>query len=105
MNSIKVVTLCGSTKFKTIFTEVEKKLTKTGVAVLSPQFSYINDRDEMTKEEKMLLGKIHLKKIQISDEIFVIDFNNYLGESTKKEIEYARLNHKNRRYYSKEKDF
>ncbi len=48
MNSIKVVTLCGSTKFKTIFTEVEKKLTKKGVAVLSPQFSYINDRDEMT---------------------------------------------------------
>lgn len=105
MNNIKVVTLCGSTRFKTIFKEVEKNLTKKGIAVLSPQFSDSNDKDEITKEEKILLGKIHLKKVEISDEIFVIDFNNYLGESTKKEIEYARLNHKNIRYYSKEKGF
>lgn len=61
-----------------------------------------NEGFEMTKEEARMLGKIHFKKIEIADEIFVMDVGGYIGESTKREIEHARLNNKNIRYYLNE---
>lgn len=97
MKNIKIVTLCGSRKFMKEFNETEIFLTKKGFAVLSPIFC---DNSEITNEMIQSMGKIHLKKIELSDEIFVIDVNRYIGESTIKEIEYAKFQNKQIRYYS-----
>lgn len=55
---------------------------------------------EITEEQAELLGNLHLRKIDVSDEIFVVDVNGYIGSSTKREIEYAKEKGKVIRYYS-----
>ncbi|ALS03248.1 hypothetical protein ATZ33_02315 [Enterococcus silesiacus] len=95
-----VVTLCGSIKFMKEFKEVEATLTQEGLAVITPCFFEQNENIEMTEENAQLFGMIHYKKIEIADEVFVIDVDGYIGESTRKEIEYARKNNKSIRYYS-----
>lgn len=103
MNDIKVITLCGSTKFIKEFRESEAMLTRKGFAVISPLLFEQDKSREISKEEATLFGRIHFKKIDISDEIFVIDVDGYIGESTKKEIAYAKRNNKNIKYYSNKK--
>ncbi|GAF11078.1 hypothetical protein JCM19046_1571 [Bacillus sp. JCM 19046] len=97
-----VTTLCGSTKFKEAFLETEAALTFNGHIVLSVGFFEQSDGLHLTEEKVMMLGQMHFKKIDRSDEIFVVDVNGYIGESTSKEIEYARKQGKRIRYYSKE---
>ena len=93
----KVITLCGSTRFKDEFLKVEKKLTLKGNIVLSVGLFGHSGDDEvwenmaegtLTKTKEML-DDMHKRKIDMSDEIFVINVNGYIGESTKSEIEYA----------------
>lgn len=93
----KVITLCGSTKFKKEFMEVQKDLTLKGNIVISVGlFSHSGDNEvwenmdegEFTKTKEML-DDIHKRKIDMADEIFVINVGGYIGESTKSEIEYA----------------
>ena len=84
---MKVITLCGSIKFKDDFLKLQKKLTLKGNVVLIPNFF---DDVTYTSEIKNLLGLIHKKKIEISDEVFIINKNGYIGETTHNEIEYAK---------------
>ncbi|QQE76338.1 hypothetical protein KDJ56_10650 [Brevibacillus composti] len=85
----KVVTLCGSTKFKKQFREAEANLTLKGRIVLSLGFFEQSDHIEVTEEQVQLFEWLHFHKIDMSDEIFVINVDGYIGESTRKEIEYA----------------
>ena len=93
----KVITLCGSTKFKDKFMEVQRDLTLKGCIVISVGFfGHSKDADlwaEMDEETqirtKTMLDDIHKRKIDMADEIFVINVDGYIGESTKSEIEYA----------------
>ena len=85
----KIVTLCGSTKFKKHFREAEANLTLKGRIVLSLGFFEQSDHIEVTEEQVKLFEWLHFHKIDMSDEIFVINVNGYIGESTRKEIEYA----------------
>ena len=100
MSEIPVVTLCGSTKFKTEFRDIEKKLTLAGFAVLSLGFFEKSDAVNITKQQERLFGDIHLKKIDLADEILVIDVDGYIGESTQKEIDYAKEKSKKVSFYS-----
>jgi hypothetical protein len=100
MNNVKVVTLCGSVRFKDQFKEIETKLTLEGTAVFSLCFFEESEGIEVTAEQKKLFGQIHLKKIDLSDEIFVINVDGYIGDSTRKEIAYAIQNNKIVNYYS-----
>ena len=96
----KVVTLCGSTKFKKEFMEVEKKLTLDGYIVISVGlFGHSDDKDIMTDQIKEMQDDMHLSKIDMSDEIFVINVNGYIGDSTKSQIEYAKSKEIPIRYY------
>ena len=89
-NKYPVVTLCGSTKFKDEFFEVQKKLTLDGYIVISVGlFGHAGDDLEGKKE---MLDDMHKRKIDMADEIFVINKDGYIGSSTKSEIEYA-INH------------
>ena len=91
-DKFKVITLCGSTKFKDKFIEVQKKLTLQGYIVISVGLFGHSGDDEVWKEgTKEMLDEMHKRKINMSDEIFVIDVDNYIGSSTKSEIEYATI--------------
>lgn len=95
----KVITLCGSTKFKDDFIRVQKELTLKGYIVLSVGlFGYSGDNEVWAEGIKEMLDDMHKKKIDMSDEIYVINKNGYIGESTKSEIEYAKNHNKKIRY-------
>ena len=87
----KVITLCGSTKFKEQFLETQKRLTLEGNIVISVGlFGHSGDDEVWTPGTKEMLDDMHKRKIDMADAIFVINVGGYIGESTKSEIEYAR---------------
>lgn len=85
----KIITLCGSTKFKSSFETMNLNLTLNDKIVLQPGCFAHADNISITEDQKLKLDKLHFEKIDISDCIVVVNYNNYIGESTKKEIEYA----------------
>lgn len=93
----KVITLCGSTKFNNEFLKAQKDLTLKGNIVISVglfghsgDFEVWENMDEGTlTKTKEMLDDMHKRKIDMADEIFVINVNGYIGDSTKSEIEYA----------------
>lgn len=90
MQNYKVVTLCGSTRFKEQFMETQKRLTLDGCIVISVGlFGHSGDDDVWKPGVKEMLDDMHLRKIGMADEIFVINVGGYIGESTKREIAYA----------------
>jgi hypothetical protein len=95
----KVVTLCGSTRFKDTFMEVQKRLTLQGCIVISVGlFGHAGDEEVWTEGTKEMLDDMHKRKIDMADEIFVINVDGYIGSSTRSEIEYARKTGKPVRY-------
>ena len=101
-----VITLCGSTRFKDQFMEMQKKLTLEGNIVISVGlFGHSGDSEvwenmdegTLTKTKEML-DDIHKRKIDMSDEIFVINVGGYIGDSTRAEIDYALAHGKKVRY-------
>lgn len=86
----KVITLCGSTKFKEQYLEVQKRLTLEGNIVISVGlFGHSGDDEVWTEGTKAMLDDMHLRKIDMADEIYVINVGGYIGQSTGKEIAYA----------------
>ena len=66
-----------------------EEMTLNGECILTPVYHVLNDKI-FTKEEISNLKQSHLKRIEMSDAIFVINKNKYIGDSTRKEIEYAK---------------
>jgi len=93
---MKVITLCGSTAFKEEYVKANAELTLEGNVVFSVGLfgKEINDTGKkhntlLTTEQKRLLDAIHIVKIDMSDEIYVLNVNGYIGKSTQNEIDYA----------------
>lgn len=89
----RVVTLCGSTKFKEEFLCVQRFLTLNGHIVISVGlFGHADGEFQtvLTEEVKIMLDDMHKRKIDMSDGIFVINVGGYIGSSTRSEIEYAK---------------
>lgn len=87
----KVITLCGSTRFKEAFIEAQKRLTLEGNIVISVGlFGHSGDEEAWTEGTKEMLDDMHKRKIDMADGIFVINVGGYIGSSTQSEIEYAR---------------
>ena len=90
INGFKVITLCGSTRFKDEFLETQKRLTLEGNIVISVGlFGHSGDDVVWTEGVKDMLDRQHLAKIDLADEIFVINIGGYIGDSTRREIAYA----------------
>ena len=89
MHEYKIITLCGSIKFKDEFMRAQEKLTLEGNIVLTPNFFNNIKKEDIEEKTKEMLDEIHKQKINMSDEIYVINVGGYIGESTKSEIEYA----------------
>ncbi|MDD2292868.1 MAG: hypothetical protein PHD07_01495 [Bacteroidales bacterium] len=86
----KVITLCGSTRFKEQFIREQKRLTLEGNIVISVGlFGHSGDSEVFTEGVKTMLDDMHKRKIDMADEIFVINVDGYIGSSTRSEIEYA----------------
>lgn len=95
----KVITLCGSTRFKDAFIQAQKRLTLEGNIVISVGlFGHSGDDEVWTEGTKEMLDDMHLRKIDMADEVFVVNVGGYVGESTKAEIEYAKRTGKAVRY-------
>lgn len=85
-----VITLCGSTRFRTEYERVQKELTLQGNIVISVGLFGHSGDDEVWKDGvKEMLDEMHLAKIDMADEIFVINPGGYVGQSTSREIAYA----------------
>ena len=94
-----IVTLCGSTRFKEQFLETQKRLTLEGYIVISVGlFGHSGDDDVWKPGVKEMLDDMHLRMIDMADDIFVINVGGYIGESTRREISYAEQTGKNIKY-------
>ena len=89
MDRAKIITICGSLKFMAEVQTIAERLELEGNCVLSITYP-TKDKEDYTEEELEILGKLHKQKITMSDAIYVVNINGYLGESTKSEISYAR---------------
>ena len=89
-----IVTLCGSTRFKEQFEEVNRRLTWSGWVVLSVGSFHHSEKDHSVADQiikrKVKLDVLHKEKIDLSWAIVVINVGGYIGESTKSEIVHAR---------------
>lgn len=95
----KIITLCGSTKFRDEFIEAQKRLTLEGNIVISVGlFGHAGDEEVWQEKTKIMLDDMHKRKIDLADEIFVINVGGYIGSSTRSEIEYAKNTNKQVNY-------
>lgn len=86
------ITLCGSARFEEQFKEVNERLSLAGHVVYSLAV-YPSDKggkDWYTDQQKAMLDQVHLDKIDASDAVYAIAPGGYIGESTAREIAYAR---------------
>ncbi len=89
-----VVCLCGSTRFHEVFKEANYRETLRGKIVLSVGV-YVNAPDhsneytQCTPKQKAQLDELHLRQIDLADEVLVLNVDGYVGDGTRREIEYA----------------
>ena len=86
---MKIITLCGSLKFQKEMMIVAEKMALEGNCILTPVYP---TRENLKRSEEQLqkLKEEHFKRIELSDAILVINVNNYIGNSTSLEIQYAK---------------
>lgn len=81
-----VVCLCGSTKFREAFDRANAEETSAGKIVLTVGFS---SAAPLSRLAKARLDVLHFRKIDLADEVLVLNVGGYIGESTEREVEYA----------------
>lgn len=97
---MKIITVCGSLKFKKEIMEIVEKMELLGNCMIAPIYSTNPNKDAFTEEEAEMLDKMHKEKIKISDAILVVNVDNYIGSCTKNEIEFAKELNKEIIYYT-----
>ena len=100
MNKRKVVTSCGSVRFWNKIQEMYEKLELENEYAVIGITPHVMNRD-FTKYEEDLLDEMHKIKIDLSDAIFVVNVDGYIGKSTREEIEYAKEKGKEIMYLEK----
>ena len=82
----EIVCICGSARFAEEMREANRDLTFAGVIVVAP----VEADEAVSVEQKILLDALHLRKIDLADRVLVVNPRGYIGESTRREIAYAR---------------
>ncbi|MBO5606458.1 MAG: hypothetical protein J5930_01030 [Treponema sp.] len=86
---MKIVTICGSMKFENEMKRIAFQLeTRYKMCVL--QCVYNEDDKDLSDDEIEFLNSSHFKKIEISDAVYIVNINEYIGEQVKKEMAYAK---------------
>lgn len=87
-NEMRTITICGSMRFEKEMQRIAFELeAKHRFNVL--QCIYGLKKDELTSTDIDILEEAQLKRIEISDAIYVVDIDGYIGDMTNKEIQYA----------------
>lgn len=98
---MKIITVCGSLKFVKEMMEITEIMELQGNCMLVPIYNPNRpNKDSFTEEEALILDQMHKERIKLSDAILVVNVNNYIGNSTKKEIEFAKSLNKEIIYYT-----
>lgn len=97
---MKIITVCGSLRFIKEMMEITEKMELQGNCMLTPIYPTKPDKDAYTEDEVVILDKMHKEKIKLSDAILVVNVDNYVGSSTKSEIEFAKSLNKEIIYYT-----
>lgn len=96
----KIVCLCGSVRWAEAFAEANLRESLAGAIVLSiAGHAQVSMERGITKEQKAALDELHFRKIDLADEVLVINVAGYIGESTRNEINYAKKKKKKIRYW------
>lgn len=98
----RIICYCGSLRFKKQFEEMEMKSLLRGEIALLPACMYVDLERKYGNfhEYKQMADEVHKHKIDLADEVFVIDPGGYIGSSTSEEIDYARSKGKKVKFYS-----
>lgn len=87
----KIVCLCGSTRFSEAFRKANFDETLAGNIVLTIGCDFKSDEAiGLTEDDKKRLDELHKRKIDLSNEVLVLNVDGYIGDSTRSEIEYAK---------------
>lgn len=97
MKKSKVIVLCGSSRFCQIMDvcawliERDEHAITMGLHLLPEWYSTDLPDSHLAEHEGVAsaMDELHLRKIDLADEVFVVNYGNYIGESTKNKIEYA----------------
>jgi len=89
LDKTKVITICGSLRFQKEMIEESDRLELAGNCVLSVVYPS-KAKESYTSAEIEILGKMHFQRIAMSDAIYVVNVDGYIGDSTHNEIAYAR---------------
>lgn len=95
---MKIITLCGSLRFQKEMMEIAEKMALEGYCILTPVYP-VSTNIKRTEDQIEKLKNAHFKRIELSDAILVVNVNNYIGNSTSLEIEYAKKLNKEIMYY------
>ena len=96
---MKIITLCGSLKFQHEMMILAEKMSLEGYCIFTPVYPLLKNIGR-TEEQLIKLREAHFKRIELSDAILVVNINNYIGDSTNSEIEYAKKIGKEIIYYT-----
>jgi hypothetical protein len=99
----KIVCLCGSCRFKDAFIAALERETDEGKIVLSVGRYMPEEEQKLTPELKAKLDELHLRKIDLCDEVLILNVGGYIGESTGNELAYAKAHGKTIRYLEPDK--
>jgi hypothetical protein len=104
-----IVCLCGSTRFSDAFREANLNETLAGRIVLTIGCDTKSDADLFGNlpaadlaAMKADLDQLHLRKIDLADEVLILNVGGYIGESTRRELEHARRTGKHIRWLEPE---
>ena len=90
----EIVCLCGSLRFAAEMAVAHLDLSLAGAIVLAPalpaQPAQGGRAEELSDEQRAALGELHLRRIDLADRVVVVNPGGYVGESTSREIDYAR---------------
>lgn len=100
MEKPEVITMCGSTRYGDLMACISWELEKTGIIIMRVNYlpSWYGKKQGYTEQDahyadqeglKDILDTLHFRKIDMSDKVVVCNFDNYIGHSTRNEIEYA----------------
>ena len=82
----EIVCICGSIRFVDEMRAANRDLTFAGAIVVAPE----EPAGAVTEEQKVALDALHLRKIDLADRVLVVNPGGYVGDSTSREIAYAR---------------
>jgi hypothetical protein len=89
-----IVCLCGSTRFMETFHEVAARETLAQKIVVAPACVTTQAGQEIEPTTKAMLDELHKRKIDLADEVLIVNVDGYIGQSTRSEIAYAQQQNK-----------